>query len=105
MCISASRDIGFCDQTSCNGNCNALSQCGTQMGNGFCFTPGTESILVSPKNIIQHRPVVSGGALISSMRFDARAAGERFIGSYCVFMVQPMKPNFETYLYTSACVV
>ncbi|KAI0628234.1 hypothetical protein C8Q77DRAFT_481533 [Trametes polyzona] len=46
-CISASKDIGFCDQTGCDGNCNALSQCGTQMGNGFCFTPNTASILVS----------------------------------------------------------
>ncbi|KAI0351916.1 hypothetical protein OH77DRAFT_843318 [Trametes cingulata] len=47
-CISATHDVGFCDETECNGNCNALSQCGTTMPNGFCFTPNTASILVSP---------------------------------------------------------
>ncbi|KAI0817010.1 hypothetical protein BC628DRAFT_1096393 [Trametes gibbosa] len=46
-CIAATRDIGFCDLAGCAGNCNALSQCGTSMSNGFCFTPDTQSILVS----------------------------------------------------------
>ncbi|KAI0372672.1 hypothetical protein BV20DRAFT_978112 [Pilatotrama ljubarskyi] len=47
-CISATHDVGFCDETECNGSCNILSLCGTPMGNGFCFTPNTASILVSP---------------------------------------------------------
>ncbi|KAI0817009.1 hypothetical protein BC628DRAFT_1333922 [Trametes gibbosa] len=46
-CLSATNDVGFCDEAGCNGNCNALSQCGTQMDNGFCYTPNTASILVS----------------------------------------------------------
>ncbi|KAI0644275.1 hypothetical protein C8Q79DRAFT_975149 [Trametes meyenii] len=46
-CLASTRDIGFCDQAGCNGDCEAFSQCGTQMGNGFCATPGTVSILVS----------------------------------------------------------
>lgn len=47
VCMSSTKDVGFCDQTGCNGNCNAMSACGTQMGNGFCFTPNTQSIIVS----------------------------------------------------------
>ncbi|KAL1943013.1 hypothetical protein VTO73DRAFT_4684 [Trametes versicolor] len=46
-CIAATRDVGFCDKTGCEGNCNAMSLCGTPMGNGFCATPNTQSILVS----------------------------------------------------------
>ncbi|KAI0372673.1 hypothetical protein BV20DRAFT_38332 [Pilatotrama ljubarskyi] len=48
MCISATRDVGFCDEAGCNGNCAPLSLCGSPMGSGFCFTPQTMSILVSP---------------------------------------------------------
>ncbi|EIW58828.1 uncharacterized protein TRAVEDRAFT_47971 [Trametes versicolor FP-101664 SS1] len=47
VCMSATKDVGFCDETGCDGNCNAMSECGTQMGNGFCFVPNTQSILVS----------------------------------------------------------
>ncbi|KAI0372666.1 hypothetical protein BV20DRAFT_963718 [Pilatotrama ljubarskyi] len=47
-CLTATKDIGFCDETECNGDCNALSLCGTSMASGFCFTPNTQSILVSP---------------------------------------------------------
>ncbi|KAI0351908.1 hypothetical protein OH77DRAFT_842553 [Trametes cingulata] len=47
-CISATKDIGFCDETECNGDCSALSLCGTTLASGFCFTPNTQSILVSP---------------------------------------------------------
>ncbi|KAI0372652.1 hypothetical protein BV20DRAFT_990852 [Pilatotrama ljubarskyi] len=47
-CLTATKDIGFCDEIGCDGNCNALSLCGTSMASGFCFTPNTESILVSP---------------------------------------------------------
>ncbi|KAI0351914.1 hypothetical protein OH77DRAFT_1513606 [Trametes cingulata] len=47
-CISATKDVGFCDETECNGDCSALSQCGTTMAGGFCATPNTKSILVSP---------------------------------------------------------
>lgn len=46
-CMSATQDVGFCDELGCDGNCNTMSQCGTPMGNGFCFTPDTQSILVS----------------------------------------------------------
>ncbi|KAI0351918.1 hypothetical protein OH77DRAFT_1429234 [Trametes cingulata] len=47
-CISATRDVGYCDEAGCNGNCEPMSLCGTPMGSGFCFTPQTMSILVSP---------------------------------------------------------
>ncbi|KAH9889004.1 hypothetical protein C8Q73DRAFT_175964 [Cubamyces lactineus] len=46
-CMSATKDIGFCDTTGCNGNCGDLSSCGSVMGGGFCYTPGTQSIVVS----------------------------------------------------------
>ncbi|CDO68183.1 hypothetical protein BN946_scf184938.g35 [Trametes cinnabarina] len=47
MCLSSTRDIGFCDAAGCNGNCNVLSLCGSPLGAGWCFAPLTESILVS----------------------------------------------------------
>ncbi|KAI0644272.1 hypothetical protein C8Q79DRAFT_913788 [Trametes meyenii] len=46
-CLASTKDVGFCDEAGCNGDCNVLSQCGTTMGSGFCATPGTMSILVS----------------------------------------------------------
>ncbi|KAI0372422.1 hypothetical protein BV20DRAFT_964003 [Pilatotrama ljubarskyi] len=46
-CIAATKDVGFCDEVGCNGSCNILSECGTQMASGFCLTPETASILVS----------------------------------------------------------
>ncbi|EIW54845.1 uncharacterized protein TRAVEDRAFT_130874 [Trametes versicolor FP-101664 SS1] len=47
-CLSATKNVGFCDRGGCGGSCNQLSTCGTRLDNGFCFTPGTASIIVSP---------------------------------------------------------
>ncbi|KAI0372650.1 hypothetical protein BV20DRAFT_939234, partial [Pilatotrama ljubarskyi] len=47
-CLTATKDVGLCDETECDGNCNILSLCGTPLASGFCFTPNTRSILVSP---------------------------------------------------------
>ncbi|KAJ8490007.1 hypothetical protein ONZ51_g2599 [Trametes cubensis] len=47
-CMAASLDVGFCDKESCDGNCSSLSLCGTFLNGGYCFTPGTQSIVVSP---------------------------------------------------------
>lgn len=30
----------------CGGSCNQLSTCGTQLDDGYCYTPDTQSILV-----------------------------------------------------------
>ncbi|KAI0628553.1 hypothetical protein C8Q77DRAFT_352781 [Trametes polyzona] len=46
-CLSATHNVGFCDKGGCSGSCNQLSTCGTRLDNGFCFTPGTKSIIVS----------------------------------------------------------
>ncbi|KAF6742458.1 hypothetical protein DFP72DRAFT_1105906 [Ephemerocybe angulata] len=46
-CLSATHNVGFCDRANCNGSCNELASCGTRLDNGFCFTPGTRSIIVS----------------------------------------------------------
>ena len=45
-CLGASHNVAFCDHANCTGECSQLSTCATTMNNGFCFTPGTESILV-----------------------------------------------------------
>ncbi len=45
-CLAATHNVGFCDRAGCRGSCNQLSTCGTRLDNGFCFTPGTKSILV-----------------------------------------------------------
>ncbi|KAJ7107782.1 hypothetical protein C8R44DRAFT_319962 [Mycena epipterygia] len=45
-CIAATTNVGFCDKGGCGGSCNELSSCGTPLSNGFCDTPGTNSILV-----------------------------------------------------------
>ncbi|RPD58882.1 hypothetical protein L226DRAFT_575337 [Lentinus tigrinus ALCF2SS1-7] len=47
-CLSATANVGFCDRGGCGGSCNQLSTCGTHLDNGFCFTPGTASIIVPP---------------------------------------------------------
>ncbi|KAI0641985.1 hypothetical protein C8Q79DRAFT_1003406 [Trametes meyenii] len=47
-CIAATKDVGFCDASGCNGNCGLLSTCGTQLPGGFCAVDGTQSIVVSP---------------------------------------------------------
>ena len=45
-CLAATANVGFCDHKGCSGSCNQLSTCGTRLDNGFCFTPGTKSIIV-----------------------------------------------------------
>ncbi|PIL23593.1 hypothetical protein GSI_14906 [Ganoderma sinense ZZ0214-1] len=46
-CLGASdTSVEFCTSAGCAGSCTQLSACGTKMDNGFCFTPGTESIVV-----------------------------------------------------------
>ncbi|KAF9465465.1 hypothetical protein BDZ94DRAFT_1307074 [Collybia nuda] len=45
-CLMATSNVGFCDKGGCGGSCNQLSTCGTSLSGGFCFTPGTSSILV-----------------------------------------------------------
>ncbi|KAI0766879.1 hypothetical protein BD413DRAFT_605659 [Trametes elegans] len=46
-CLAATHNIGFCNRDGCNGRCNQLESCGTRLDNGFCYTPGTKSIIVS----------------------------------------------------------
>lgn len=46
-CLAATNNVGFCDETGCGGSCNQLSSCGTPLGDGYCYTPGTNSIAVS----------------------------------------------------------
>ncbi|PIL23598.1 hypothetical protein GSI_14911 [Ganoderma sinense ZZ0214-1] len=46
-CFVATNNVGFCDRAGCGHSCHQLSTCGTRLDNGFCFTPGTQSILVS----------------------------------------------------------
>ena len=48
QCLSATANVGFCDHAGCSGSCNQYSSCGTRMDNGFCWTPGTKSIIVPP---------------------------------------------------------
>ncbi|KAF7328421.1 hypothetical protein MVEN_02558000 [Mycena venus] len=43
-CLAATTDVSFCDGANCGGSCHTLSACGTRLDNGFCFTPGTNSI-------------------------------------------------------------
>ncbi|KAI5831844.1 hypothetical protein K523DRAFT_345779 [Schizophyllum commune Tattone D] len=45
-CLAATNNVGFCAGGSCGGGCNQLSTCGTRLGNGYCWTPGTNSIVV-----------------------------------------------------------
>ena len=47
-CLAATNNVGFCDSSCCGGSCNQLSTCGTRLDNGFCYTPGTRSIIVGP---------------------------------------------------------
>ncbi|KAF7372741.1 hypothetical protein MSAN_00479500 [Mycena sanguinolenta] len=45
-CLAATTDVSFCDHSNCQGSCNTLSTCGTRLNNGFCSTPGTNSVSV-----------------------------------------------------------
>lgn len=45
-CIAATNDVGFCDRKGCGHSCHQISTCGTSLENNFCYTPGTQSILV-----------------------------------------------------------
>ncbi|KAJ3728060.1 hypothetical protein DFJ43DRAFT_1085656 [Lentinula guzmanii] len=45
-CLSATNNVGFCDHSGCGGSCNQLSTCGVRLDDGFCYTPGTNSINV-----------------------------------------------------------
>ena len=46
-CLFATHDIGFCDAPGCSGDCTLLTGCILTLDDGFCWTPNTESILVS----------------------------------------------------------
>ncbi|PIL23592.1 hypothetical protein GSI_14905 [Ganoderma sinense ZZ0214-1] len=45
-CLAATSNVAFCDRGGCGHSCNQLSSCGTHLDGGFCYTPGTKSILV-----------------------------------------------------------
>ncbi|CAA7262681.1 unnamed protein product [Cyclocybe aegerita] len=49
-CLAATKNVAFCSSAKCGGDCNQLSTCGTRLSGGFCYTPGTKSILVSGNN-------------------------------------------------------
>ena len=46
-CLAATNNVGFCDRGGCTHSCHDLATCGTRLDNGFCYTPGTQSIAVS----------------------------------------------------------
>ena len=45
-CLAATANVGFCDTVGCVNHCHDLANCGTLLGDQFCYTPGTEAILV-----------------------------------------------------------
>ncbi|TRM60421.1 hypothetical protein BD626DRAFT_549727 [Schizophyllum amplum] len=48
QCLHATHNVGFCAGKGCGGGCNQFSSCGTKLDGGFCYTPGTNSIVVGP---------------------------------------------------------
>ncbi|SJL10939.1 uncharacterized protein ARMOST_14335 [Armillaria ostoyae] len=47
VCLAATKNVGFCSSPGCVGACTQLTNCELFLDGGFCFTPGTESIIVS----------------------------------------------------------
>ncbi|KAL1747106.1 hypothetical protein HDZ31DRAFT_80688 [Schizophyllum fasciatum] len=45
VCLAANHDVGFCDRAGCGHSCNSYNSCGTRLDGGYCYTPGTKSIL------------------------------------------------------------
>ncbi|KAJ3987828.1 hypothetical protein F5890DRAFT_656503 [Lentinula detonsa] len=45
-CISATQNVGICGSPGCGGRCTQLFPCQAPLGDGFCYTPRTESINV-----------------------------------------------------------
>ena len=55
-CLSATNDVGYCNEILCGGSCNQYSATGSDCGtagnvtprleNNFCYTPNTQSIVV-----------------------------------------------------------
>ncbi|KAF8546821.1 hypothetical protein OG21DRAFT_1517856 [Imleria badia] len=46
-CLAATKNVWFCSRSGCGGACNELSTCGVHLGNGYCYTPDTNSIAVT----------------------------------------------------------
>ena len=46
-CLAAIHDVAFCDGAVCTGDCHELSTCAVPLFHHFCYTPCTESILVT----------------------------------------------------------
>ncbi|KAI0665764.1 hypothetical protein C8Q78DRAFT_1063181 [Trametes maxima] len=47
-CLTATQDVGFCRGARCNGCCSHFDACVVHLADGFCFTPGTRSMIVIP---------------------------------------------------------
>ncbi|KAL1710862.1 hypothetical protein EV121DRAFT_191765 [Schizophyllum commune] len=39
--------VSACGGPGCTGSCSAYAQCSTRLSDGFCYAPGTQSILVT----------------------------------------------------------
>ncbi len=51
-CLFATSDLAFYGGVACEGICNGLATCGVRLEGGFCATPGTQSISVTPLDIV-----------------------------------------------------
>ncbi|TFK71107.1 hypothetical protein BDN72DRAFT_895953 [Pluteus cervinus] len=60
-CILATTDLQFCTGTACTGTCNSLADCGDILSDGFCATPGTNTISFPMAPIIQP-PICASGS-------------------------------------------